>query len=160
MRSKPIPPRPVPPRLGGRILLALALAVAGAGLSAGAQVRENQTALTEHDVRSRLAERGYTRVNDLDFSGGVWRADARSADGNRVQVALDPTDGRIYPDEQVAQLSRRDIQASLSAAGYTDIHDLDYRDGLWLAKAEDPGGRDVELRLDPDNGRIAGVDKD
>lgn len=139
-----------------RYLLALALAACVAPVAA----QTDQRSLTEHEVRERLAERGYTQVNDLDFDDGMWRADARSADGNRVQVALDPRDGRIYPNEQVAQMSKRDVRASLSAAGYTGIHDVDYEDGMWRAKAEDPGGRDVKLQLDPRNGRIVGIDKD
>lgn len=73
---------------------------------------------------------------------------------------MDPRDGRIYPDEQVAQLSKRDVRATLSAAGYTGVHDVDYKDGMWRAKAEDPGGRDVALKLDPQDGRIVGIDKD
>ncbi|QWP78147.1 PepSY domain-containing protein [Lysobacter sp. K5869] len=141
-----------------RYLLALALAACAASPAVDAQTQTR--GLTEHEARERLAEHGYTHVNDLDFAGGVWRADARSADGNRVQVALDPRDGRIYPNEQVAQLSKRDIRATLSAAGYTGVHDVDYRGGLWRAKAEDPGGRDVKLKLDPADGRIVGVDKD
>lgn len=139
-----------------RYLLALALVACFAPLAA----QSSERSLTEHEVRVRLAEHGYTHVNDLDFAGGVWRADARSADGNRVQVALDPRDGRIYPNEQIAQLSKRDVRASLSAAGYTGIHDVDYKDGMWRAKAEDPGGRDVKLKLDPQDGRIVGIDKD
>lgn len=160
MSSKPILRACATPGAARRVLLALALAAAGAGFAAGAQVRERGAALTEHEVRTRLAEHGYTHVNDLDFDDGVWRADARSADGNRVQVVLDPAQGRVYPNEQVAQLSRRDIRASLSAAGYTDIHDVDYRDGVWRAEAEDPGGREVKLRLDPVDGRVVGMEKD
>lgn len=139
-----------------RYLLALAL-VACAPSFVMAQAAP--TALTEHQIRTRLAEQGYTKINDLDFEDGVWKADARSADGNRVQVKLDPRSGRVYPNEQVAQMSERDVRAALSAAGYTDIHDVDYDDGIWLAKADDPAGRDVKLKLDPDNGKIFGVEK-
>jgi uncharacterized membrane protein YkoI len=131
---------------------AFALAVSGAA--------QAQDALTEAQVRATLTEQGYTHVNDVKFRDGVWKADARSAEGNRVDVRLDPKTGRVYPDEQVANLSEADVRARLAAAGYTNVHDVDYEDGIWNAEADDPAGRDVELKIDPKTGRVIGADKD
>ena len=119
-----------------------------------------QEGLTEHQVRQRLAEQGYTRVNDVKFSDGTWKADARSAEGNRVNVRVDATTGAIYPNEQVANLSEADVRSRLAAAGYTGVHDVEYRDGVWNAEGDDPAGRDVELTLDPATGRVIGKEKD
>lgn len=133
-------------------VLAIALAVSGTALA--------EQALTEAKVRAQLTEQGYTHINDIKFSDGVWKADARSAEGNRVDVRLDPKTGRVYPDEQVANLSEADVRARLAVAGYTNVHDVDYEDGIWNAEADDPAGRDVELKIDPRNGRVIGADKD
>lgn len=127
------------------------------GLSGVASAKD---ALTEHEVRTRLAEQGYTKVNDLKFEDGVWKADARSAEGNRVDVRLDAKTGRVYPDEQVANLSEADVRARLASAGYTNVHDVDYEDGIWNAEGDDAAGRDVELKIDPANGRVIGKEKD
>lgn len=116
--------------------------------------------LTEHQVRQRLAEHGYTKVNDVKFEDGVWKADARSAEGNRVDVRLDAATGRVYPEEQVANLSEADLRARLAAAGYTNVHDVDFEDGIWNAEADDPAGKDVELKLDPATGKVIGKEKD
>ena len=102
--------------------MALALGLSGAAMA--------QQALTEHQVRTRLDEKGYTKVNDLKFKDGVWKADARSAEGKHVDVRMDPKTGEIYPDEQVANLSERDVRAQLSAAGYLNVHDVDYESGV------------------------------
>lgn len=134
-----------------------ALTVALGLLSSAALAQE---ALTEHQVRTTLAEQGYTKVNDLKFGDGVWKADARSADGNRLEVRIDPKTGQVYPDEQVARLSERDVRAALATAGYTNVHDVDYEDGIWNAEADDPAGRDVELKIDPNSGRVIGTEKD
>lgn len=116
--------------------------------------------LTEAQVRARLTEQGYTNVNDVKFEDGVWKADARSAEGNRIDVRLDAKTGAVYPDEQVANLSEADVRARLSAAGYTNVHDVDFEDGIWNAEADDPSGKDVELKLDPATGKVIGKEKD
>jgi hypothetical protein len=132
--------------------MALALGLSGAAMA--------QQALTEHQVRTRLDEKGYTKVNDLKFKDGVWKADARSAEGKHVDVRMDPKTGEIYPDEQVANLSERDVRAQLSAAGYLNVHDIDYESGVWTAEGDDPSGRDVELKIDPATGKVIGKEKD
>lgn len=116
--------------------------------------------LTEAQVRAKLTGQGYTNVNDVKFEDGVWKADARSAEGNRIDVRLDAKTGAVYPEKQVANLSEADVRARLSAAGYTNVHDVDFEDGIWNAEADDPSGKDVELKLDPATGKVIGKEKD
>lgn len=139
-----------------RILLGLALAAA---LSSTAQAGE-AAALTEAQVKATLEAQGYTDINDVKFKEGVWKADARSADGNRVDVRLDPKSGQVFPDEQVANLSEADVKAKLSAQGYSDIHDVSFRNGIWNAKADNRAGVEMALRIDPASGDVIGRDKD
>ncbi|HEY0505752.1 MAG TPA: PepSY domain-containing protein [Lysobacter sp.] len=136
-------------------LAALLLFATGA-----ASAQNAQKPLTQAQVRAHLAEQGYTHVNDVKFEDGVWKADAQSAEGNRIDVRLDAKTGAVYPDEQVANLSEADVRARLSAAGYTNVHDVDYEDGIWNAEADDPAGKDVELKLDPATGKVIGKEKD
>ena len=128
-----------------------------AGLSGAALA---QAGLTQAQVRAQLEAQGYTNVNDLKFEDGVWKADARSADGNRVDVRIDAATGEVFPDEMVANLTEADVRARLAAAGYTNVHDVDYEDGIWNAEADDPAGKDVELKIDPKTGNVIGKEKD
>lgn len=136
-----------------------ALAAAGAALVAAVPALA-QESLTEAQVRAKLEAQGYTNVHDVEFEDGVWTADAHSADGKRVDVSIDPRTGKIYPDRQVAQLSREDIKARLAAAGYTKVHDVEMDDGVWKAEARDPQGKAVEVRLDPSTGEVIGSGRD
>ena len=132
----------------------------GAALAMAANLAWAQDAMTSTQVRAKLEAQGYTSVNDVKFVDGMWKADARSANGNRVDVRLDATTGEVYPDEQVANLSEADVRARLAAAGYTNVHDVDYEDGIWNAEADDPTGKDVELKIDPKSGKVIGKEKD
>ena len=132
----------------------------GAALACACGWASAQEAMTQAQVRDTLQAQGYTKVNDVKFEDGVWKADARSADGNRVDVRIDPATGEVYPDEQIAHLSEADVRAQLAAAGYTHVHDVDYEDGIWNAEADDPAGKDVELKIDPDTGKVIGKEKD
>lgn len=137
-------------------LLAISLAA-----MTGTVAAQPTDALTAPQVRAHLEASGYTDIHDLEFDDGMWKADAKSADGKKVDVRLDPRTGQIYPDDRgVSQLSEADIRARLAVAGYTGVHDVKFDDGLWKAEGKDRGGRDIELRLDPDTGEIVGKEKD
>lgn len=138
------------------LLLPAALVASGAALAQAPQA----DALTEPQVRALLTEKGYTRIDDLDFEDGAWETDATSADGNRVDVRVDPASKRIYAETLVSTLSEDDVKAKLSAAGYSKVHDVDFDDGVWKAEAERADGNDVEIHLDPKDGRILHVEND
>ena len=139
-----------------------ALAAAASFVFAGAAMAQEAAAdaMTAPQVRAALEAQGYTKVNDVEFDDGVWKADARSADGQRVELRIDPATGKVYPEDAVARLGEADVRAKLSAAGYANVHDVEFDDGMWTAEAEDADGRDVELSLDPDTGRVVGKDRD
>ncbi len=78
----------------------------------------------------------------------------------RVDVRIDPTSRDIYADDLVSQISAEDVKAKLTAAGYSKVHDVDYDDGVWKAEAERADGEDVEVRVDPRDGSVIGVEND
>ncbi|WP_130619414.1 PepSY domain-containing protein [Dyella amyloliquefaciens] len=133
------------------LTIALALGVSGTAMA--------QQALTEHQIENSLEQQGYTKVHDLTFRDGVWKAKAHSADGQRVNVRVDPRSGQAFPDERVSRLSERDVRAALSTEGYTHVHDVDFSDGIWTAKADNTAGAGVRLQVDPETGRVIGSDQ-
>lgn len=133
-------------------MLASALVFAGAAHA--------QQPMTEQDVRTTLAGEGYTEVNDIEYESGLWKAGARSADGNRLEVRIDSATGKLYPSTAVATLSAQDVRASLDAAGYTGVDDVEFDDGLWTADATDAQGQRVDLVMDPETGEVIASERD
>ena len=134
--------------------------VLGLAAAFGTGTAMAQDALTKPQVRAKLEAQGYTKINDIQFDDGTWTADARSADGNRVELRMDARTGEVFPDELVGHLSKDDVKAQLAAAGWSNVHDIDWDDGVWKAEADDENGRDFEVRLDPKTGKIIGTEKD
>lgn len=117
-------------------------------------------ALTGPQVKQLLGEKGFTKVHDVKFKEGLWKAQARSGDGRSLKLLVDPASGRIYGEQKTSRLSETDVRAAVSAAGYSDAHDIEFEDGLWKAQAEHVSGKDVELRVDPNDGHVLGVQND
>src|SRR5690606_41192347 len=101
------------------------------------------TTLTEPQVRAVLEQQGFTRINDLEFEDGMWEADATSADGNRVDLRVDPSSGKVFAEDMVSTLSADDIKARLTAAGYSKVNDVDFEAGIREAEAARPDGAAV-----------------
>lgn len=139
-------------------IIKLRAALGVALLSFGAVGIASAQSVTEPQVQAKLTAQGYTKVHDLKFKDGMWHAEAKSANGAHVGVRIDAKTGQVYPDEQVSKLSERDVRASLETQGYTKVHDVDFDDGVWKAKAKNSSGNKVELRIDADTGKVIGTE--
>lgn len=137
--------------------LTFALALGTLSLAVSGVVKAQQ-AMTEPQVNSQLTDQGYTQVHDLKFKDGMWHAEAKSANGDHVNLRIDASSGTVYPDEQVSRLSRKDVRASLETQGYTHVHDIDFDDGIWNAKAKNPSGAKVKLKIDANTGKVIATD--
>ena len=60
------------------------------------------------------------------------------------------------------RLNKNDVRRVLAANGYHDIHDIDWlrHRHVWKAEARDPSGDDLEIHVDPIDGRILHVEDD
>lgn len=143
--------------IAGSIPLALAQT---APVATPPESTQAATGMTEVDVRALLASKGFTEINDVAFKEGTWTADAKSADGNHVELKIDAATRNIYSDDEVATIGKDQIIIKVQAAGYTNVHDVELEDGVWKAEANDSKGNDVELKLDPNDGHIIGSEKD
>ncbi len=50
-------------------------------------------------------------------------------------------------------LTQQEVNAQLAEQGYTKVHDLNFHDGVWTARALSGDGTHVKLRIDPATGR-------
>lgn len=130
------------------LLIAMSLALAATAATA-------QPVSGAADALDRLKAAGYADVRDVEFDDGLWEAEVRGRDGRWHDVAVDPATGEVMDDRGGRSLlSARDVVARLTAAGYTDVHDLDLDDAVWEADARTADGRRVELRINAHTGRV------
>lgn len=54
---------------------------------------------------------------------------------------------------QQQALTKQQIEVQLSQQGYTDIHDVDFHDGVWTARARSGDGSHVKVHVDPITGK-------
>ena len=125
--------------------------------------KTEQTPMTEADVRTLLAANGYRDVDKVAFADNTWTAKGTTAVGNTFDLRIDPLtraitvnyDGDHNNAEAPANgLSKEAITAKLQAAGYTQIENVQFDNGVWTAQAWDFDNTAVQLKLDPIDGHI------
>jgi hypothetical protein len=117
-------------------------------------------ALSEADVKAAIATAGFKEVKGLEFEDGVWRSKARGGNKQWVKLAVGPLNGKVYVDEAPSKLNKDEVTAKLVTVGYQKVHDVEFENGLWKAKAETAGGKDVNLLADPDDGSVVAKSSD
>lgn len=108
------------------------------------------------EALARIAGGGYYAVHDLAFRHGLWTAEATTLDGARVDVVVDGVSGALWAGGGSAApfLGAAQVRERLTAAGYTQIEDLEFDDGVWEAEARNSAGQRVDLIIHPVTGVI------
>ncbi len=117
-------------------------------------------ALTEQQIETKIADAGFKEVKGLQFKNGIWKADARGGDKKWVAVYVHPLTGKVFQEGRPSPLNQDDIKAKVTAAGYQNVKDVDFKNGLWRAEAQTGKGKDVDLLIDPDDGSVIGESND
>lgn len=117
-------------------------------------------ALSEEAIKTAIANAGYKEVKGLKFKDGVWRSKARGGNKQWVELAVGPVNGKVYVNDAPSKLNKDEVTAKLTAAGYENVHDVEYKHGLWSADARTKSGSDVDLLVDPDDGSVVAKSRD
>ncbi|HMM68444.1 MAG TPA: PepSY domain-containing protein [Dokdonella sp.] len=143
------------------LALALATLLSGPALADTAPTTEPSNtssvpamALTQAEVEGRIASAGFTEFRLLSFKNGIWKADARGGEKEWVDVYVHPITGKVFREGKPSPLNAQDIEAKVTAAGYQDVHDVDFKGGIWKAEADNGKGDEVNLLVDPDDGSV------
>ncbi len=114
------------------------------------------TALTQPQIESDIANAGFKEVKNLKFANGIWQADARGGDKEWVAIYVHPLSGKVFKEGSPSPMNKQEIEAKITAAGYQNVHDVDFKNGLWMAEADNGAGKEVNLMVDPDDGSVIG----
>jgi hypothetical protein len=55
--------------------------------------------LNQDEVKAKLTAQGYQNIHDVKFDEGLWEADARNAQGRKVDLLVDPNDGSVVSEQ-------------------------------------------------------------
>lgn len=58
-------------------------------------VDEAPSKLNKDEITAKLVTVGYQSVHDVEYDDGLWSADAKTADGQDVDLLVDPDDGSV-----------------------------------------------------------------
>lgn len=117
-------------------------------------------ALSEEAIKTAIANVGYKEVKGLKFKDGVWRSKARGGNKQWVELAVGPVNGKVYVNDAPSKLNKDEVTAKLAAAGYQNVHEVEYEHGLWSAEAKTMRGTDVDLLVDPGDGSVVAKSRD
>lgn len=117
-------------------------------------------ALSEEAIKTAIANVGYKEVKDLKFKDGVWRSKARGGNHQWTELSVGPVSGKVYVNDAPSKLNKDEVTAKLAAAGYQNVHDVEYENGLWSADAKSRRGGDVDLLVDPGDGSVVAKSRD
>lgn len=115
---------------------------------------------TEEAVKTAIANAGYKEVKGLKFKNGVWRSKARGGNKKWVKLAVGPANGKVYAADAPSRLNKDEISAKLATAGYQNVKDVKFDEGLWAAEARTAHGDEVDLLVDPDDGSVVAKSHD
>lgn len=55
--------------------------------------------LNANEIKAKLTAQGYQNIDDVEFDDGLWSAKAKSAQGSKVKLLVDPDDGSVVASE-------------------------------------------------------------
>ena len=56
--------------------------------------------LNKDEIKAKLTAQGYQNIDDVKFDGGLWKADAKNAQGKSVDLLVDPDNGSVVATKQ------------------------------------------------------------
>lgn len=117
-------------------------------------------ALTQKQVEASIAAAGFKQFKGLEFKAGIWQAKARGGDMKWADIYIHPLTGKLFQEGVPSPLNEQEIMAKVTAAGYRNVHDVDFKHGVWAGEADDSDGNDVALIIDPDDGSVINASND
>lgn len=139
------------------LTLAIVTALAGAyALAAPTAVRAAETDTT-NSASAAPAPSDEAKEEAADTAEDA-NEDAKEATEDAKDAKEEATEDAGYVP--ASAVSAQSIYDQLTTAGYKDIEDVKFDDGVWNVEAKDPSGQKVEMKLDPNDGHIISTKKD
>lgn len=158
------------------LTVALGLTLAGAATA-------DTIVLAEPEVRTIVTRHGYVEPVLVKRENELWRVRSVNPAGQEVTVFVNARGELLGASDVVrtrivetitttttaepvpvaplpAPVDANGVATVLVDAGFHNVHDIDFRGGVWKAEADDITGEDFEIHVDPNSGLIVHVEDD
>jgi len=159
-------------------LLTIALGLTLTGAAAAETI-----VLAEPEVRTIVTRSGYAEPLVLERDRELWRVRSVNPAGEKVTLFVN-AQGEILGGADVARtrivettttttttqpapeavvidrVDEGEVASVLFDAGFHNVHDVDFQNGVWKAEADDITGEDLEVHIDATTGMIVHVEDD
>lgn len=158
------------------LTVALGLALAGAASA-------DTIVLAEPEVRTIVTRHGYIEPVVVKREADLWRVRSVNPAGQEVTVFVNANGELLGASDVVrtrivetttttttaepvaveplpAPVDATSVATVLADAGFHNVHDVDFDNGVWKAEADDITGEDFEIHVDPNSGLIVHVEDD
>lgn len=105
-------------------------------------------------IAALVKTQGYTDVTDIRVVDGLWHAEARADNGTWRDIVVDPRNGRVLTGTD-SKLDADDIAERLRTAGFDEVAESNFANGVWDVEAMDANGVRFELKLSPEGAIMA-----
>lgn len=151
------------------------------GLALSLPVAAETIVIAEPKVRTIVTEAGYGEPVLIEREGELWRVQSMDKGGEEKLTIFVNPQGQILAPAQVVEsrilstttttttienlpepLTPNSVKQIVMNAGFHNVHDVDFLDGsgVWKVEADDIGGDDYELHIDPNTGMIVHIEDD
>lgn len=121
---------------------------------------DSQPRLAIEEIAPKVRTAGYSDIRSVKFENDRYEMEAKDNKGRPVSLLVNPETGAVQlrrtaiPSQRGSFLSMAHIVSKVEEAGFTKVHFVDRKGGLYEVHAHDDAGRMIAFYVHPKTGEL------